>query len=166
MDATTASVIAASAAAVSASVLTIVSFFNIIALRTQVKVADYNNCLQLVRHLSDTQRAVFTSKCDSQRYDFEFRELLNLIEAVALLINRSQITKSTKEYSTDFICEALAWIESDTSMHDTLKNAVTADNTFKELNIFRKLHRTRIDTLAHDYRDRPGSNKSEETSSE
>lgn len=163
MDATTASVIAASAAAVSASVLTIVSFFNIIALRTQVKVADYNNCLQLVRHLSDAQRAVFTSTCDSQRYDFEFRELINLLEAVALLINRNQITNSTKYYSTDFICEALAWIESDESMHVTLKDSVTASNTFKELIIFRNSHRARIDTLAHDYRDRPGSNKSEET---
>ncbi len=154
MDPTTTATIGAFAAAASATILALVSYFNIRALRTQVKVADFNNCLLLVKQLGEAQRNVFSAKEENDKYEFEFRELLNLLESVALLINRKKITKVSEEYSREFLCEAIAWIEADVSMHNLIEDAVTGPNTFEELKRFRKSNRKKISILAQEYQQR------------
>src|SRR5438445_558314 len=117
MDSGIWSAISAGASAVSATVAPVIRSFTGKAANAQNRVADFNNCLEVVKQLAEAQRRVRDASDDTRRI-FEFRELLNLFEALALLINEKKIPPSTRHYAGHFLEEAWAWLETDAEMAD------------------------------------------------
>jgi hypothetical protein len=121
------------------------------ATRTQSKIAEFNNCVDIVKTLAEAQRKV-RDKLDTPEYIFEFRELLNILETLSLLINEKKTTKTAKHYTLTFLIQALAWIEVDQSMKSLIEISVTGIDTFEDLITIRRRYRERIEQLAEQYR--------------
>jgi hypothetical protein len=119
--------------------------------RTQIKVADFNNCTELAKDIAEAQRRVIDARDDDTKHEFEFRELLNFMETLAYLVNTKNITASGEWAATHFLEETLAWVEVDKWMREFMISSVTGAETFKELFEFRRRHLARIQTLAEGY---------------
>jgi hypothetical protein len=106
--------------------------------RTQIRSLDFTNCLEVVKQLGEAQRRVFSKKEDIDAARFEFFELLNLLEALALMINERRTHPSTTRFTSKFLIEALAWIRVDPTLKEQMAAAITSDDTFSELKQFEK----------------------------
>jgi hypothetical protein len=94
----TAAVWSAVAAIFSAIAASISFYVAMQARRIQGNAADFSNCLEAVRNLAEAQRRVIEAQDCEDRLKFEFRELLNLLEALALLVNDGRIAPSTHKF--------------------------------------------------------------------
>jgi NADH dehydrogenase/NADH:ubiquinone oxidoreductase subunit G len=107
------------------------------ARRIQGRAADFSNCLEAARELRDAMRRVHDAP-DAAKVKFEFTELLNLLEALALLYNDGKIAASTKKFTGNFLDEVLAWIRADASMKQRMQETETSPTTYQELKLFEK----------------------------
>src|SRR5690348_6339651 len=98
--------VAACGSVASATVALFVARYAVRAHAAQTRVADFNNCLEVVKQLADAQRKVREAKSDDDKFKFEFRELLNLLEALALLINDRNVAPSGTRFASHFLREA------------------------------------------------------------
>jgi hypothetical protein len=149
MDANGWSAIAAACSAAAAA-LSLAVAWN--AKGIQGRSADFANCIEVVEQLGNAQRRVFNARDDNERYEFEFRELLNLLEALALLYNDGRIAASTKRFTGKFLDEALAWINIDHGMATLMRKSITGDETYHELKNFEKRRKPKIRSLSRFYR--------------
>lgn len=138
-----------SAIAASCSVITAIIAIFIAAgsRKIQERLADFSNCMDIVSKLGDAQRRVFLEKCEN-KIEFEFCELLNLLEALALMINDGRIAPSTKKYTTKFLAECLIWIDNDDSMKITMNKLKTSDETYGELKKFENRQCNKVNNLS------------------
>ncbi len=88
------------------------------------------------------------------RYEFELVELLNLLEALALLYNDGRIAASTKKFTGKFLDEVLGWISIDNGMAALMRKSMTADETYRELKTFEKRRKPGIRNLSRFYRNK------------
>src|ERR1700734_53651 len=112
MDPNTAAVVSAIAAAVAALFTALIAWPNFAAARTAARSADFDSCLEVIGKLADAQRRVFEARKDDQVWEFEFRELLNLMEGLAKLEKHRRTPTSTRELTNDFLMEGLAHLKS------------------------------------------------------
>ena len=138
MDAPNWTAVAATASAVSACFAFLSLIFVGRATRTQSKIGEFNNCVEIVKTLGEAQRKVTEKDVGTSEHEFEFRELLNILEALALLLNRRKTTSVARQFTLPFLIEALAWIEVDDTMKNFIESSVTGFDTFKELATLRK----------------------------
>ena len=146
MNAAAWAAVAACASTVSASVAFVAIWFTGRQALAQVRVADFNNCLEVVKQLSEAQRKVFAAP-DEKIHGFEFHELLNLMEALALLINDRRMAPSSRKYAGHFLKEAIAWMSVDPDMRTLLERSITGAETFSELIAFQKAHVHEVENL-------------------
>ncbi|MEK7993427.1 MAG: hypothetical protein AAB403_06435 [Planctomycetota bacterium] len=139
-------------AVVSAAIALVALYFSAKAAGTQARVADFNNCLEVVKQLGEAQRKVRDANDDAGRL-FEFRELLNLLEALAKLYNDRKLQSSTREYVEPFIIESWAWLRSQPEMEPLIASSITGDETYSDILRFAKAHEKRIAALALAYRE-------------
>jgi len=125
------SAVAAACSAIAAAVSLAVASH---AKRIQGRSADFANCIEVVERLGVAQRRV--RDAPDNHYEFEFRELLNLLEALALLHNDSKIVPSTRKVVEKFLAEAIAWMRRDERMKQLMAKAMTGATTFAELEKF------------------------------
>ena len=138
-------------AVASAAIALVALYFSAKAAGTQARVADFNNCLEVVKQLGEAQRKVRNAKDDSERL-FEFRELLNLLEALAKLYNDQKLQSSTREYVEPFIVESWAWLRSEPEMAPLIASSITGEETYSDILRFARAHEKRIAALAQAYR--------------
>jgi hypothetical protein len=143
--------IAAIAAASSAGITVLIAAANLTTARTESRSDDFDSCLDVVTKLGDAQRRVFDAGSDQPKRQFEFRELLNLMEALALLENDRRTAKSTRTITNHFLIESYAFLRSDSSQRLFLESSVTGDETFSELVKFAARYKPRIEALSHFY---------------
>lgn len=122
------------------------------AKRGQTSVADFEGCLAVVGHLADAQRAV--RDAPDEHKQFEFIELLNLMEALALLLNDGRPPSSTTKVATRFLEEALSWISITPAMAELMRTSTTGEGTFAELQRFRSKRAVQIREDARHYRNK------------
>lgn len=146
MDAAGWAAVAAGGSAVAAVVSLVVAWH---AKRIQGNSSDFANCLQVVSQLRDAMRRVVDARDDKQQ--FEFIELLNLMEALALLHNDGKLAASTKKFTGKFLIEAVAWMRASEHMTKLKREAVTGDDTFHELQTFEQRHAPSIGHLSRSY---------------
>ncbi|MEI9986956.1 MAG: hypothetical protein WDN69_29620 [Aliidongia sp.] len=120
------------------------------AKRIQGKAADFTNCLEVAGKLRDAMRHVQDAPDDARR-KFEFIELLNLLEALALLYNDGRIAASTKKFTGKYLAEVVAEMRANEPMMRLRRESVTGDDTFRELQKFEKRQADAILTLARSY---------------
>jgi hypothetical protein len=82
---------------------------------------------------------------------FEFIELLNRLEAMALLYNDGKLAPSTKKFTGKFLDQAVAGMQASEAMTKLKREAITVDDTFHELQKFEKRHAPEIRKLARSY---------------
>jgi len=152
VDSTQAAVWSAAAAIFSAVAAAASAYVAWQAKRGQTSAVDFECCLLVVRQLGEAQRTV--RDATEEHRTFEFIELLNLMEALALLINDGRPTSSTKKVAARFLEEALSWISITPVMSDLMKKANTGDGTFAELQKFRAKNVVQIREDARHYRNR------------
>jgi hypothetical protein len=145
MDATTWAAVAATASAASAFLSFCSLAFTGRTALIQAKVAEFNNCIEIVAQLGAAQRKVSEYDPGTREHNFEFRELLNLLETLALLVNRRKITQAARDYTTKFLIQALAWIDIDETMKKLIAESITGIDTFADLNSFRQRRRQEIE---------------------
>lgn len=138
MDANQAAVWSALAAIFSAIAAGTSAFVAWQAKRGQTSAADFESCLAVVGHLAEAQRKV--RDAPNEHKEFEFVELLNLMEALALLVNDGRPASSTKKVAAHFLEEGLSLITVTPALADLMKRATTGVETFSELKRFRDKH--------------------------
>lgn len=111
---------------------------------------DFTACLDVIERLRVAQDRVRRAEGDAE-YDFEFHELLNLLEVLALLHNDGRLAKSTKKIVGNFLDQALGWIRNDQNMEARMNSAMTSDQTFEALRKFEKRRRKEVAKLARKY---------------
>lgn len=119
--------------------------------RIQGKSTDFSNCVEVLRQLGDAVRRVRDAADDGLR-KFEFIELLNLLEMLALLFNHHKIAPATKQFTGKYLEESLAWIRVDPDMARLMRESTTGDDTFRELKKFENRRLTPIRGLSRFYR--------------
>lgn len=145
------SAIAAGCSAVAATVSLFVTWH---AKRIQGRSADFANCIQMAEQLRDMQRFV-RDECEKDnneaRYEFELRELINLLEVLALLHNDNRIAASAKKFTGKFLDEVLAWINVDPGMAEFMRKSKTGEDTYRELKRFESRRKNEIGKLSRFY---------------
>jgi hypothetical protein len=147
MDATAWAAVAACGSTVAAFVSLYVAWQ---ARRIQGNAADFGDCLETARELRDAMRRVHDAPNEA-KIKFEFTELLNLLEALALLYNDGKIAASTKKFTGKFLDEVLAWIRADNPMNQLMDDRITSETTFHELQVFQQSRSVNIRKLAKAY---------------
>ena len=151
MDTNGLSAIAAGFSALAAGISLLVAWN---AKQIQGRSADFANCIEVASQLRNAMRAVHdeSKKSDNEdAYRFELIELLNLLEALALLYNDEKIAASTKKFTCKFLDEVVAWINIDHGMATLMRASMTADDTYSELKKFEKYRKTSIRNLSRQY---------------
>lgn len=138
------------ASAVSATVALGATVLNLWSIRRTGRATDFNNCLSVVSQLAEAQRKVRDAK-DNNVQKFEFRELLNLMEALALLENDRLTAPSTKKITVDFLIEAWAFLKSQDHLQKFLSDSMTDLKTFEQLRKFGEDHSKSILELTLNY---------------
>lgn len=156
MDSSASAEIAAIAAAISAALAFVVALANWRTATAEVKSADFDSCLTVVTRLADAQRRVQNAASEVER-QFELRELLNLMEALALLENGNRIPPSTRKFTTHFLIEAWAFLRSEPAMKALMENSITGAETFVELLRFADRHSGIIAHLTKHYEQQRGA---------
>jgi hypothetical protein len=111
----------------------------------QGKVLEFNNAIDLVKQLGEAERRV--KAADDKDKESTFRDLLNLLETLAMLYLKRRITKATRDYTKKYLIEAIAWIEVDDTMRTLIERSLTGMDTFADLAQFRNWHRKEIHRL-------------------
>jgi hypothetical protein len=119
----------------------------------QGKVLEFNNCIDIVKQLGEAERRVKDS--DDKDRESKFRDLLNLLETLAMLYMKNRITKIAREYTKKYLIEVIAWIDVDDNMRRLIERSLTGLDTFADLGRFRNRHRTEIDVHVEFYRQNP-----------
>lgn len=145
-----AAVISAVAAAASALLAVIIAYLAFAALRQDKRSSDFGDCVDAVTRLGDAQRRVFEATTPEKK-QFEFRELLNLMEALALLENDKRVAPSTRKFTVPFIQESYAFLRSQPQLVPLLEDSITSDTTFAELAKFAEKHKAKIESLTRLY---------------
>ncbi len=132
MDANKWSAFAAACSAVAAFVSLVVAWH---AKRIQGRSVDFANGIEIVERLGTAMRRV--RDAPENHHDFEFTELLNLLEALALLHNERRIAASTKKLIANFLDEVLRCIENDSETKNHMCKTRTGSETYRELEKFK-----------------------------
>jgi hypothetical protein len=145
------SAVAATASAISAflSLCAVVITGHIAA--QQGKVLEFNNCLDIVKQIGEAERRVKAATAEDK--ESTFRDLLNLLETLAMLYMKKRITKAARDYTKKYLIEALAWVDVDDAMRALIERSFTGQDTFGDLGRFRKAHRKEIDVHVKLYRE-------------
>lgn len=151
MDTTQWAAAAAGASAVTALISLAVTWH---AKQIQGKSTDFANCLAVVSQLGDAIRRVRDGHGDENRVRAEFVELLNLLEALALLHNDGRIAASTRRFTGKFLEQAIGWINIDPHMRTLMRDSMTGEDTYGELKRFEKRRMVQIRDHSRFYRDR------------
>lgn len=142
--------VSAIASAISAAIALTATLVNLWAMRRTGRATDFNNCLSVISQLAEAQRKVRDAKGDEIK-QFEFRELLNLMEGLALLENDKLTASSTKKITEDFLIETWAFLRSQEHIQKFLSDSMTDVSTFEQLRKFGESHSIKIRDLALHY---------------
>lgn len=96
---------------------------------------DFSSYLDLMSRFSDAWRR-FKDAEDDGRRDYEFRELLNLIEASCHLWRRGVLGRASKEMMKEYLKENIAAIAQHDYGKAHLRDAVSGAGTFSEIKAF------------------------------
>ena len=121
-------------------------------MRKQTSAADFGSCLGVVQQLGQALRTVRDASPENK--EFEFIELLNLMEALATLVNDGRPASSTNKVAAHFIEETLSWVAITPGMSALMRQSTTGDGTYGELQKFQDRRAAAIRRTAKHYRDK------------
>ena len=106
--------------------------------RLQARSKDYSNYLDIMTRFSKAWRLFRVAEmCDK---GYEFRELLNLIEASCHLLRHSALGPASKEMLKDYLSELIGSITENENYKHHLQEAISGERTFCEMKRFALRH--------------------------
>ena len=102
--------------------------------RLQARSRDYSNYLDLMTRFSKAWRQFRVAEKHDKEY--EFRELLNLIEASCHLLRHSALGPASKEMLKDYLSETISSITINENYKHHLQEANSGERTFCEMKRF------------------------------
>jgi hypothetical protein len=117
--------------------------------KRQLDANDYNNCIETQRQIAEAERRVKDS--EGERQKFEFRALLNLMEALASLINANKMPPTTLRSVEPYLVQAWAYLLGDHEMNALRLEAITGEDTFGELMKFADARKDKIEWAMRRY---------------
>lgn len=118
---------------------------------TQIRSHEVTLSLDLVRQFGEAQRRIRDAKDDSVR-TFEYRELLNLIEAVSGILNLNLYPDATRDNAKAFLIEVSAWMQASETHSELVKSSVTGGSTFSQWALFLERHKAEVSRVGAAYR--------------
>jgi hypothetical protein len=112
--------------------------------RTHARLAEFNNCLEILKQLSEAERKAATA-ADEEQQSHEIKALLNLFEVLALMVNRKQVGAAGVYLISGYLVETWVWLQTTEGLAAIVDGAITGPTTFAQLQTFRDAHRARID---------------------
>ena len=106
--------------------------------RLQARSKDYSNYLDLMTRFSKAWRQFRVAKKSDKEY--EFRELLNLIEASCHLLRHGALGPASKEMLKDYLSETISSIIVNENYKHHLQEAISGERTFCEMKRFALRH--------------------------
>jgi len=114
--------------------------------QTHSRVADFNHCFEVWKQLRDAVRSAHELQGDAQ--ERAIRDLLNLTEILALVVNDGRIGPSARHIARQHLVETWAWFQTAEGLADIVDRSITSPTTFEQLQRFKKTNRAAIDSLA------------------
>jgi hypothetical protein len=136
--------VSAIASAIAALIALASSLVALCVARTHVRLADFNNSLEVRKQLAEAERKAAETTGDQQAH--EIRALLNLFEVLALLVNRRQVGRSSRYLIEGYLIETWVWLETTPSLSGIVAEAITGPRTFEQLQEFKARNRAQIVT--------------------
>lgn len=100
---------------------------------SQAKSQDIANTLDIVKQITEAQRRVSAHLSDPVNAKADCRELLNLLEACAFLINHQLLPPAATALTSKYIIEVMATFYRENSLREFLRSLETTSETFHEL---------------------------------
>lgn len=105
------------------------------SLNLQSRAHDLASHLMLTERFSDAWRKFRAAEPGDDR-DYEFTEILNLIEGVCLLHNRGALHKSTREIMGDYLKEVIEHFHKNDYARERVKKTMSSETTYAEMRSF------------------------------
>jgi hypothetical protein len=112
--------------------------FSALAQRDQARSHDFNNYLNLKDKFAEAWRRY--SNATPDKAEFEFREVLNLIESVCHLFNEDAIHGSTRQMVEQYLREIIHGLHIDPAVVARINAARYSPETFQEIRTFASKH--------------------------
>jgi hypothetical protein len=109
--------------------------------RQNARAADVASYLQITDRFPQAWRR-FRDSLEEEKKQFEFVEILNLIESACHLLRLRRFQKATSEMLDVYLREVVASIAKDDM--DAVSKSITSDETYEEIQKFAKKHRIKF----------------------
>lgn len=106
-----------------------------LSIRRQAQASDFGSYLQLTERFANAWRR-FRDAEDDETRDFEFGEVLNLIEGTCHLYNSGTIHGATREMIRDYLREVLADVFNDKYAKERISNSFSGPDTYFHIRRF------------------------------
>lgn len=103
--------------------------------RVQARAADFTSYLDMQSRYAEAWRR-YRDAVDSGHKDFEFIEVLNLIEAGCHLYNNNVVYGATRAMLESYLKEIISGIVKNTAARERMKKAVSDHETFRQIVVF------------------------------
>lgn len=112
--------------------------------QTHARLAEFNNCLEILKQLSEAERRAATA-ADAEQQSHEIKALLNLFEVLALMVNRKRVGAAGRYLLSGYLVETWVWLQTTEGLAEIVGGAITGPTTFAQLQAFREANRAKID---------------------
>jgi hypothetical protein len=146
----TSAAIAALAAAAAAVASAFSAWYSRKETKQERNEIDCGFCVQVIEDLAGAERKV-RDAADQDQKDFEFRNLFNLMEALASLVNDKRVPATTLKIVENYLKEAWAWLRGDEKLTELMMASVTGSDTYIELRKFAERRHLNIEGLTNWY---------------
>lgn len=137
--------ISAGVAAIAAGIACVSASIAFVAARIQLRLADFNNSLEVQKQLSEAERRVAAPNISAEQQAHEIRSFLNLLEVLALMVNRQRVGKSASHLIGNYLIEAWVWAKTTDGVAALIEDATTGPSTFQEIGKFSLRNRVEME---------------------
>lgn len=110
-------------------------FWSALSIRQQAQAADFSSYLQLTERYADAWRK-FRDAEKGPKKDFEFGELLNLLEGTCHLYNSGTIHGATREMIRDYLREVLPAVFEGEYARQEIQKTMSGPDTYFHIRRF------------------------------
>lgn len=116
-----------------------------ISLRANARSNDLSSLFMVLREIGDAESRLAQSLSNAEEFRKCLNSYLNLLETLAAAINNKLLNKVTRTIAKDRLVNDLAILQSNDASKDAFEKAITSPDTFMEIRLFFRRHRTPIE---------------------
>ena len=110
-------------------------------IRRQAQATDLNNYFRFKEGFTDAWRRFRDAPEEDNEKEFEFVELLNLLETASRFYNNRTIHGATRKMVQDYLCEVIPAVFKDEDAKDRFRQNYSGPDTYAEIRQFARSHK-------------------------